>query len=109
MHFVPLRFTACTPAASFTKNRLRRVQGGNRFHFIRLPTPLDQQTVMRMNLDTLYAGAVIDTAKGAAITMPPMPDGRYASVLLIDNDHYAVDVLYEPAAHCVQESLPAEL
>ena len=73
--------------------------GVNRFHVIRGPTPLDQQTIMRMNLDTLYSGAIIDTAKGATITVPPMPDGRYASVLLIDNDHYAAGVLYEPGRH----------
>ncbi len=30
-----------------------------------------------------------------------MPDGRYASVLLIDNDHYAVDVRYDPGVHKV--------
>jgi len=73
----------------------------NAFHHIRAPTPLDQQTVIRMNLDTLYSGAIIDTKDGATITVPPMPDGRYASVLLIDNDHYAIDVLYDPGVHKV--------
>lgn len=73
----------------------------NTFHHIRAPTPLDQQTVIRMNLDTLYSGAIIDTRGGATITVPPMPDGRYVSVLLIDNDHYTVDVLYDPGVHKV--------
>lgn len=74
----------------------------NQFAHIRAATPLDQQTVVRMNRDTLYSGAVIDTGgKGATITIPKMPEGRYASVLLIDNDHYAVDVLYDPGVHKV--------
>jgi hypothetical protein len=32
------------------------------FFYIRKPTPLDQQTVVRTNLDKLYAGAIVDTA-----------------------------------------------
>ncbi len=51
--------------------------GVNTFHHIRVPTPLDQQTVIRMNLDTLYSGAIIDTTDGATITVPkkgPMAD-----------------------------------
>ncbi|MFN3370109.1 MAG: DUF1254 domain-containing protein [Sphingomonadaceae bacterium] len=74
----------------------------NSFAHVRAPTPLDQQTVVRMNRDTLYSGAVIDTGgAGATITVPRMPDGRYASVLLIDNDHHYVGVLYDPGVHKV--------
>lgn len=74
----------------------------NRFAHVRAPTPLDQQTIIRMNRDTLYSGAIIDTGgAGATITVPKMPDGRYASVLLIDNDHYYVGVIYEPGVHKV--------
>lgn len=73
--------------------------GVNRFHHIRSPTPLDQQTVIRMNRDTLYSGAVIDVTGGATITFPEIPDGRYASILIIDNDHYAPVVFYEPGVH----------
>jgi len=32
--------------------------GVNRFYNIRKPTPLDDQTIIRMNLDTLYSAAV---------------------------------------------------
>lgn len=70
------------------------------FHF-RAPTPLDKQTVVRMNRDTLYSGAVIDTAGGATITFPEIPDGRYASILIVDNDHYVPVVFYEPGVHAV--------
>lgn len=79
-----------------------RLAGGlNRFFIIRRPTPLDQQVVVRMNRDTLYAGAVIDTSAGATITLPPSPGGRYFSLHLMDNDHYDLGVISTPGAHAL--------
>lgn len=54
--------------------------GANRLFHIRRPTPLDQQTVVRMNRDTIYSAAIIDTGEGGTITMPPSPDRRYISI-----------------------------
>ena len=71
----------------------------NRFYYIRKPTPLNAQAVVRMNRDTLYAGSVVDTAGGATITIPEFPDDRYFSILVIDNDHYAPVVFYEPGTY----------
>lgn len=68
------------------------------FHF-RQPTPLDHQTIVRMNKDTLYSMGIVDTAGGATITMPSIPAGRYASIYLVDNDHYVPFVIYEPGTH----------
>lgn len=82
--------------ADFQKNAGGSV---NRFFYITRPTPLDQQSVVRMNRDTLYAGAVVDTEGGATVTIPEFPDDRYFSVLVIDNDHYAPVVFYEPGTH----------
>ena len=42
------------------------------FHF-RRPTPLDKQNIVRMNRDTLYSMAVVDTSKGATICVPAFP------------------------------------
>lgn len=80
-------------------NIAQQAGGVNRFFKIRKPTPLDQQTVVRMNRDTLYAGAIIDTSKGATITIPEMPAGRYFSVLLVDNDHYTPGTIYTAGTH----------
>jgi hypothetical protein len=79
----------------------QRNAGGNvnRFFYITRPTPLDEQSVVRMNRDTLYAGSVVDTEGGATVTIPEFPDKRYFSVLVIDNDHYAPVVFYEPGTH----------
>ncbi|MEM6675859.1 MAG: DUF1254 domain-containing protein [Planctomycetota bacterium] len=84
--------------ADFQKNAGGKI---NQFFFIRTPTPLDAQTVVRMNRDTLYAGAVVDTKGGATVTIPEFPDDRYFSVLVIDNDHYAPTVYYEPGTHAL--------
>ena len=81
-------------------NNIQQQAGGiNKFFKIRKPTPLDQQTVVRMNKDTLYSAAIVDTSKGATITIPKMPAGRYFSVELVDNDHYAPGVIYTSGVH----------
>jgi hypothetical protein len=47
--------------------------------------PLSFSPVMSV---VLYSGAIVDTSGGAAVTLPQVPDGRYMSILLVDNDHY---------------------
>lgn len=56
-----------------------------------------------MNRDTLHGGAVVDTEGGATITIPELPDRRYASILVIDNDHDAPAVFYEPGTYDIPE------
>jgi hypothetical protein len=73
--------------------------GVNRFFHFRSPTPLDKQSVVRMNRDTLYSMAVVDTSKGATITVPELPKDRYVSVYLADNDHYVPFVIYSAGTH----------
>ncbi|WP_019504135.1 DUF1214 domain-containing protein [Pleurocapsa sp. PCC 7319] len=86
--------------AQFQKNAGDKV---NEFFYITEPTPLDEQTVVRMNKDTLYAGAVVDTEGGATVTIPEFPDDRYFSVYVVDNDHYAPAVFYEPGTHQIPD------
>lgn len=71
----------------------------NTFYHFRAPTPLDGQTVVRMNRDTLYSAAIVDTSKGATVTIPKVDEGRFISALIVDNDHYAPAVFYEPGIH----------
>jgi hypothetical protein len=72
----------------------------------RTPVSLDAQTVIRMNLDTLYSSAVIDLAAGpATVTVPPQADGRYVAVEVISQDHYAIDVLHEGARTYSQDNV----
>src|SRR5689334_1551968 len=56
---------------------LQRDAGGvNLFRHNREPASVDQQTVIRMNRDTLYSFAVVDVSDGATLTMPDAGD-RY--------------------------------
>lgn len=77
--------------------------GSNRWNHYRVPTPIDQQTVIRMNRDTLYSAAIIDISQGATITIPDTGD-RYVSVMLVNEGHYIDRVLHDPGVH----SLSAE-
>ncbi len=68
------------------------------FHFPTGAFDIDNQTVVRMNRDTYYSGAVIDTTQGATITIPET-NGRYLSVMVVQNDHYIDQVFLEPGTH----------
>lgn len=62
----------------------------------REPTDLDKQSVIRMNLDTLYSSGVFDMEAGpVTITLPQAPDGRYISAQVISHDHFTIDVYLE--------------
>jgi len=79
---------------------MAKMAGGvNRFYHLRRPTPLDKQNVVRMNRDTLYSMGIVDTSKGATITVPELPRDRYVSVYLVDNDHYCPFVIYTSGRH----------
>ena len=68
------------------------------FHFPTGAFDLDNQTVVRMNRDTYYSGAIIDTTQGATVTIPET-NGRYLSVMVVQNDHYIDQVFLEPGTH----------
>lgn len=72
--------------------------GANRWNHYRVPTPIDEQTIIRMNRDTLYSAAIIDVSEGATITIPDT-GGRYVSVMLVSEDHFINRVLHEPGEH----------
>ncbi|MGR0319400.1 DUF1254 domain-containing protein [Agromyces sp. ZXT2-3] len=64
----------------------------------RVPTPLDNQPVIRQNRDTLYSMAVVDVSDGASLTIPDAGD-RYLSVMVVNEDHYIPVVFHEPGTH----------
>ncbi len=65
------------------------------FSHLRDPVGIDDQTVIRMNRDTLYSSAVFDLTIPVTITLPDSGD-RFMSMLVIDQDHYVKAVNYEP-------------
>jgi hypothetical protein len=101
----PLAATADTPVKVSLDNfaraetdmqigrMLKATKGVNKWTHYRLPTPLDAQTVIRMNRDTLYSFAIVDISKGATVTLPASGK-RYMSMMVVNNDGYINKVFY---------------
>jgi len=73
--------------------------GFGRFEFNRELTPIDDQTVIRMNRDTLYGGAVFDLDAGNVVITLPDPGKRFLSMQVIDEDQYTEMVTYGAGRH----------
>ncbi|MCL1137603.1 DUF1214 domain-containing protein [Shewanella pneumatophori] len=67
--------------------------GVNKWLHFRTPTPIDKQPTIRMNRDTLYSFAVVDASAGASITLPKS-NGRYQSLMLVNENGYTNKVWY---------------
>ncbi|PQJ85106.1 DUF1214 domain-containing protein [Aliivibrio sifiae] len=68
--------------------------GVNQLLHKRQLTPTDAQPVVRMNRDTYYSMAVVDVSRGATVTMPELPEGKYISVQPITEDHHIQPMYY---------------
>jgi hypothetical protein len=68
--------------------------GFGKFEHNRTPTPVDKQTVIRMNRDTLYSAAVFDLDAGPVTITLPDAGKRFMSMQVIDQDHYVFEVVY---------------
>ncbi len=71
--------------------------GLGKFFHIRVPTPIDNQPIIRMNRDTLYSSVILDLSKPATVTLPHT-GGRYMSLHVINQDHYMFAVT-KPGRH----------
>ena len=65
-----------------------------RFSHNREPTPIDKQTIIRMNRDTLYSAAVFDLDAGPVTITLPDAGERFLSMQVINQDHYTQLVTY---------------
>jgi hypothetical protein len=73
--------------------------GFGKFDHTRDPAPLDKQTVIRLNRDTLYSAAVFDLDAGAVTLTLPDPGKRFVSAQIIDEDQYTHGVFYGGGTH----------
>lgn len=73
--------------------------GFGRFEHNRTPVPIDHQTVIRSNRDTLYSGAVFDLDAGPVTITLPDPGRRFLSMQVIDEDQYTAQVAYRPGRY----------
>ncbi|MCA9880435.1 MAG: DUF1254 domain-containing protein [Thermomicrobiales bacterium] len=70
------------------------------FYHYRDPMPIDNQTVVRANRDTLYSSAVVDLDAGPVTVTLPDPGKRFMSIMFINEDHYATTA-YAPGSFTI--------
>lgn len=68
--------------------------GVNRFVHRPQLTPTDDQPVVRMNRDSYYSTAVVNVSRGATITLPHVPEGKYLSMQPVTEDHRTQPMSY---------------
>lgn len=73
--------------------------GFGRFDHTREPAPLDKQSVIRLNRDTLYSSAVFDLDAGPVTISLPEAGSRFVSLQVINQDHYTLGVYYTPGEY----------
>lgn len=82
-------------------NAVAGAGGIGRFHHIREPMPIDHQTVIRGNRDTLYSSIVLDLDAGPATVTLPDAGGRFMSMQVFDEDQYTRPTIYQPGEHAL--------
>jgi hypothetical protein len=113
---IPIAASAAVPVTADNFNRAEtdmyfgstiKLAGGiGKFDHRREVMPIDQQTVIRANRDTLYSAAVFDLDAGPVIITLPDAGKRFMSMIVIDEDQYAVTTVYAPAAYtCAKQQI----
>jgi hypothetical protein len=68
----------------------------------REPASIDQQTVIRLNRDTLYSSAVVDLDAGPVTITLPDAGNRFMSLMTVSQDHYTTTV-YGAGPHTIDK------
>lgn len=61
--------------------------------------PIDHQTVVRLNRDTLYSSGIFDLDAGAVTVRLPDTGNRFISMQLVDEDQFSPAVYYAPGEY----------
>ncbi len=70
----------------------------------REPASIDQQTVIRLNRDTLYSAGVFDLDAGPVTITLPDAGKRFMSMQVISEDHYVPMVVYRAGAYTLDKA-----
>lgn len=73
--------------------------GFSKFNHWREFSPIDKQSVIRLNRDTLYSSAVFDLDAGPVTITLPDAGERFMSLQVINQDHYTPQVIYKPGKY----------
>ncbi|SCU75883.1 conserved exported hypothetical protein [Cupriavidus necator] len=75
-------------------------QGGiGKLQHRREPASVDNQTVIRLNRDTLYSSGVFDLDAGPVTIAMPDPGKRFMALQIVSEDHYVPNVFYGKGTH----------
>jgi hypothetical protein len=75
-------------------------EGGlGKIHHERELASLDNQSVIRMNRDTMYSSGVFDLDAGPVTVTLPDAGKRYMAMQVVNQDHYTISVIYKPGPH----------
>ena len=73
--------------------------GFGKFEHHREVSPVDAQTIIRQNRDTLYSAAVFDLDAGPVTITLPDAGKRFMSLQAINEDEYSLPAIYSPGRH----------
>lgn len=73
--------------------------GFGKFIHRREPASIDNQTVIRLNRDTLYSSAVFDLDTGPVTITLPNAGKRFMSLQIVNQDHYVPAVYYSAGSY----------
>lgn len=75
-------------------------EGGiGKFLHRREPASIEQQTVIRLNRDTLYSSGIFDLEAGPVTVTLPDAGKRFMSLMVVNQDHYVQAVVYGAGSH----------
>jgi hypothetical protein len=75
--------------------------GFGKFEHHRELSPIEAQTIIRMNRDTLYSAAVFDLDAGPVTITLPDAGNRFMSMQLVSQDEYCPPATYSAGKHTV--------
>jgi hypothetical protein len=75
-----------------------------KFNHRREVASIDNQTVIRLNRDTLYSSAVFDLDAGPVTITLPDAGKRFRSMQVINQDHYVSEVTYTSGRHTLDKA-----
>src|ERR1700735_2798062 len=78
---------------------IARDGGFGKFLHRREPAAINNQTIIRLNRDTLYSAAVFDLDAGPVTITLPEAGKRFMSMQVIDEDQYTPEVDYGAGTH----------
>lgn len=84
-------------------NKVVKSDGFGKFFHNRELAPVDQQIVVRVNRDTLYSSAVFDLDAGPVTITLPDAGKRFRSMIVINEDHYAQEVVYNAGKYTLDK------